>query len=232
MQKMATLFEMSAILRLDHSAYDRDLRSVESETNSVGSKIGNIFSKLGTVGKVGIAALGASFSAVSAVVGKSIKEYADYEQLWGGVQKLYGNAGKSINEYAKSVGKSVKDVRGEYKNLEKAQNLMLKQANKAYKTSGVSANKYMEQATSFSAALINSLHGDTVKAAKQTDVAMRAISDNFNTFGGDIDMISYSFQGFAKQNYTMLDNLKLGKKSIAEGKSGKIGEKPSIYVYC
>jgi hypothetical protein len=203
MQKMATLFEMSAILRLDHSAYDRDLRSVESETNSVGSKIGNIFSKLGTVGKVGIAALGASFSAVSAVVGKSIKEYADYEQLWGGVQKLYGNAGKSINEYAKSVGKSVKDVRGEYKNLEKAQNLMLKQANKAYKTAGVSANKYMEQATSFSASLIKSLNGDTVKAAKQTDVAMRAISDNFNTFGGDIDMISYSFQGFAKQNYTI-----------------------------
>jgi Sec-independent protein translocase protein TatA len=176
---------------------------VESETNSVGSKIGNIFSKLGTVGKVGIAALGASFSAVSAVVGKSIKEYADYEQLWGGVQKLYGNAGKSINEYAKSVGKSVKDVRGEYKNLEKAQNLMLKQANKAYKTAGVSANKYMEQATSFSASLIKSLNGDTVKAAKQTDVAMRAISDNFNTFGGDIDMISYSFQGFAKQNYTI-----------------------------
>jgi hypothetical protein len=203
MQKMATLFEMSAILRLDHSAYDKDLRSIESETNSVGSKIGNIFSKLGTVGKVGIAALGASFSAVSAVVGKSIKEYADYEQLWGGVQKLYGNAGKSINEYAKSVGKSVKDVRGEYKNLEKAQNLMLKQANKAYKTAGVSANKYMEQATSFSASLIKSLNGDTVKAAKQTDVAMRAISDNFNTFGGDIDMISYSFQGFAKQNYTI-----------------------------
>jgi phage-related protein len=210
MQKMATLFEMSAILRLDHSAYDRDLRSVESETNSVGSKIGNIFSKLGTVGKVGIAALGASFTAVSAAVGKSIKEYADYEQLWGGVQKLYGTAGKSIEEYAKSVGKSVDEVRADYGNLEKAQNLMLKQANEAYKTSGVSANKYMEQATSFSASLINSLNGDTVKAAKQTDVAMRAISDNFNTFGGDIDMISYSFQGFAKQNFTMLDNLKLG----------------------
>jgi hypothetical protein len=232
MQIMATLFEMSAILRLDHSAYDRDLHSVESETNSVGSKLGNIFSKLGTVGKVGLTALGASFTAVSAAVGKSIKEYADYEQLWGGVQKLYGNAGKSIEEYAKSVGKSVDDVRGEYSNLEKAQNLMLKQANEAYKTSGVSANKYMEQATSFSASLINSLNGDTVKAAKQTDVAMRAISDNFNTFGGDIDMITYSFQGFAKQNFAMLDNLKLGKKSIAEGKSGKIGEKPSIYVYC
>jgi phage-related protein len=207
---MATAFEMAAILRLDKSQFDRELNGAESSAESGGSKIGNIFSKLGTVGKVGLAALGASFAAVSAAVTKSIKEYADYEQLWGGVQKLYGTAGKSIEEYAKSVGKSVDDVRGEYGNLEKAQNLMLTQANNAYKTAGVSANQYMEQATSFSAALINSLNGDTVKAAQQTDVAMRAISDNFNTFGGDIDTISYSFQGFAKQNYTMLDNLKLG----------------------
>jgi hypothetical protein len=207
---MATAFEMAAILRLDKSQFDRELNGAENSAESGGSKIGNIFSKLGTVGKVGLAALGASFAAVSAAVTKSIKEYADYEQLWGGVQKLYGTAGKSIEEYAKSVGKSVDDVRGEYGNLEKAQNLMLTQANNAYKTAGVSANQYMEQATSFSAALINSLNGDTVKAAQQTDVAMRAISDNFNTFGGDIDTISYSFQGFAKQNYTMLDNLKLG----------------------
>jgi hypothetical protein len=200
---MATAFEMAAILRLDKSQFDRELNGAENSAESGGSKIGNIFSKLGTVGKVGLAALGASFAAVSAAVTKSIKEYADYEQLWGGVQKLYGTAGKSIKEYAKSVGKSVDDVRGEYGNLEKAQNLMLTQANNAYKTAGVSANQYMEQATSFSAALINSLNGDTVKAAQQTDVAMRAISDNFNTFGGDIDTISYSFQGFAKQNYTI-----------------------------
>lgn len=200
---MATAFEMAAILRLDKSQFDRELNGAENSAESGGSKIGNIFSKLGTVGKVGLAALGASFAAVSAAVTKSIKEYADYEQLWGGVQKLYGTAGKSIEEYAKSVGKSVDDVRGEYGNLEKAQNLMLTQANNAYKTAGVSANQYMEQATSFSAALINSLNGDTVKAAQQTDVAMRAISDNFNTFGGDIDTISYSFQGFAKQNYTI-----------------------------
>lgn len=218
---MATAFELSAILRLDRSEYDKGLNEAESNAEKGGGKIGKIFSTLGKTAAVGLAA---SFAVVSTAVTKSIQEYAEYEQLWGGVQKLYGTAGKSIEEYAASVGKSVDSVRGEYGNLEKAQNLMLKQANEAYKTSGVSANAYMEQATSFSAALINSLNGDTVKAAEQTDVAMRAISDNFNTFGGDIDMISYSFQGFAKQNYTMLDNLKLGLKAVAEYKLGKIGE--------
>lgn len=229
---MATAFELAAFLRLDKSDYDNGIRNVQSETSKLGSAVNGIFSAIGKVGKVAAVGLTASFAAVSAVIGKSIKEYAEYEQLWGGVQKLYGNAGKSIEEYAKSVGKSVDEVRVDYDNLEKAQNLMLQQANEAYKTSGLSANKYMEQATSFSAALINSLGGDTVAAAKQTDVAMRAMSDNINTFGGDIQNVQNAFQGFAKQNYTMLDNLKLGKKSIAEGKSGKIGEKPSIYVYC
>lgn len=203
-------FELAAFLRLDKSSYDSGVKEVEHETSGLGSKVNTIFSAIGKVGKVAATGLAVSFAAVSAVIGKSIKEYADYEQLWGGVQKLYGTAGKSIEEYAQSVGKSVDQVRGEYSNLETAQNLMLQQANEAYKTSGLSANKYMEQATSFSAALINSLGGDTVAAAKQTDVAMRAISDNFNTFGGDIQNVQNAFQGFAKQNYTMLDNLKLG----------------------
>lgn len=202
-----TIFDLSAILRLDKSQYDRGLDEAESEATKKGNKIG---SALGAIGKVGAVALTASFAAVSSIVKKSISEYAEYEQLWGGVQKLYGTAGKSIEEYASSVGKSVDSVRVEYRNLEEAQRLMLKQANEGYKTAGISANEYMKQATSFSAALINSLNGDTVKAAQQTDVAMRAISDNFNTFGGDIGMLSYTFQGFAKQNYTMLDNLKLG----------------------
>lgn len=83
-------------------------------------------------------------------------------------------------------------------------------AEEAYKTSGLSANEYMEQATSFSAALINSLGGDTKKAAEITDVAMRAMSDNVNTFGTDMAAVQNAFQGFSKQNYTMLDNLKLG----------------------
>lgn len=202
-----TVFDLSAILRLDTSQYDRGLDQAEGKASKLGGAFSKVFSGIATVGKVGLAGLTASFAAVSAVVGKSIKEYADYEQLWGGVQKLYGTAGKSIEEYAQSVGKSVDEVRGEYGNLETAQNLMLQQANEAYKTSGLSANAYMEQATSFSAALINSLGGDTVAAAKQTDVAMRAMSDNVNTFGGDIQNVQNAFQGFAKQNYTMLNYL-------------------------
>ena len=196
-------FELAAFLRLDKSSYDSGVKEVEHETSGLGSKVNSVFSAIGKVGKVAATGLAVSFAAVSAVVGKSIKEYADYEQLWGGVQKLYGTAGKSIEEYAQSVGKSVDEVRGEYGNLETAQNLMLQQANEAYKTSGLSANAYMEQATSFSAALINSLGGDTVAAAKQTDVAMRAMSDNVNTFGGDIQNVQNAFQGFAKQNYTI-----------------------------
>ena len=117
-----------------------------------------------------------------AIVGGAVEGYASYEQLAGGVKKLYGDASNTVMRFAQD----------------------------AYKTSGMSANQYMEQATSFSAALVSSLGGDTAAAARQTDVAMRAISDNVNTFGSDMDSVQNAFQGFAKQNYTMLDNLKLG----------------------
>lgn len=117
-----------------------------------------------------------------AVVGGAVSSYSAYEQLAGGVDKLYQGASDKVKQYAQN----------------------------AYKTSGMSANQYMEQATSFSAALINSLGGDVDKAADLTDVAMRAMSDNVNTFGSDMQSVQYAFQGFAKQNYTMLDNLKLG----------------------
>lgn len=145
-----------------------------------------------------------------AIVGGAIEGYASYEQLAGGVAKLYGNANQSVQEYAATVGKSVSEVEGDWKRNEDAQRMMMENAQKAFETAGMSANQYMEQATGFSAALISSLGGDTVKAAEQTDVAMRAISDNVNTFGSDMDSVQMAFQGFAKQNYTMLDNLKLG----------------------
>ena len=160
--------------------------------------------------KVGAAAVGAASTAVGALVTQSVKAYADYEQMVGGVQKLYGNMGMGLEEYAAAQGKSVDEVKGQWENLEKAQNMVLENAQNAYRTAGMSANKYMEIATSFSASLINSLDGDSVAAAEATDKAMTAIADNWNTFGGDIGMIQGAFQGFAKGNYTMLDNLKLG----------------------
>ena len=173
-----TVFELVAKLTLDSSEYESDLKK-QSES---GSKLAGAWGKIGGAVKVGAAAIGAASAAVGALTKKSVDAYAEFEQLSGGVKKLYGDAADELMGYA----------------------------NDAYKTAGMSANQYMEQATSFSAALINSLGGDTSAAAKQTDVAMRAISDNFNTFGGDISNVQNAFQGFAKQNYTMLDNLKLG----------------------
>lgn len=206
-----TFMELMATLSLDTSKYDEGLDKAKSEAEGVGGKVLNALGKVGAaVGKATLIAVGAAATGVAAITKQSVQAYAEYEQLEGGVKKLYGNMGMSLEDYAESVGKSTAEVSSDYANLEKAQNIVLDNAKEAYKTSGMSMNQYMDMATSFSASLINSLGGDTVKAAEQTDVAMKAISDNFNTFGGDIGMIQGAFQGFAKQNYTMLDNLKLG----------------------
>lgn len=188
--------------------------ATDEALGSVGDKSSSTFDALKIAG---IAAFTAVAAAVVGFAKQAFEAYAQYEQLAGGVSKLYGTAGKSIEEYAASVGKSVSDVEGEYSRLQAAQDLVFKNANDAWKTAGMDANQYMEVATSFSASLINSLGGDTVAAAQQTDVAMRAISDNVNTFGTDMGSVTQAFQGFAKQNYTMLDNLKLGYGGTKEG---------------
>ncbi len=174
--------------------------------SKVESKGTSVFS---TVAKVGTAAFSAVGSAALTFGGMALSAYSNCEQLSGGVAKLYGS-GQTLVAYAEQQGKAVAEVRDEYNSLNPAVALMSDNASKAWRTAGMSANQYMEQATSFSAALINSLGGDTVKAAQQTDVAMRAMSDNVNTFGSNMTDVQNAFQGFAKQNYTMLDNLKLG----------------------
>lgn len=172
-------FDLMAKLSLDSSDYDRGLKAAGGKLSSFASKIGG---GLATAAKVGTAAMGVAASAVGALTAAAVSGYSEFEQLKGGVEKLYGSAADQLMNYA----------------------------NQAYKTAGMSANQYMEQATSFSASLINSLGGDTKKAAEQTDVAMRAMSDNVNTFGSSMEDVQNAFQGFSKQNYTMLDNLKLG----------------------
>ena len=137
----------------------------------------------------------------------AITSYADYEQLVGGVETLFGAGGQSLEEYAKSVGKSVDEAKGEYDKLLKAQTTVLNNASEAYKTAGMSANEYMENVTGFSAALVSSLGGDTEKAADVANRAMLDMSDNANKMGSDLGSIQNAYQGFAKQNYTMLDNL-------------------------
>lgn len=117
-------------------------------------------------------------------VGKqALSGYAEFEQLEGGVKKLFGD------DMAKAV---------------------IENANNAFQTAGLSANEYMNTVTSFSASLISSLDGDTKKATEISDMAIRDMSDNANTFGTDMSSIQNAYQGFAKSNYTMLDNLKLG----------------------
>lgn len=182
------------------------------EISQISQGITGKLSQLGGVAAQAAGALSALW-ATSKVVefGKAAFDaYSQFEQLEGGVAKLYGNAGMSIEEYADSVGKSVDKVRADYVRNAEAQELVMKNAQQAWKTAGMDANSYMEMATSFSASLINSLGGDTKEAANLTDEAMKAMSDNVNTFGSDMGSVQNAFQGFAKQNYTMLDNLKLG----------------------
>ena len=182
------------------------------------SKIDGIASKVtGTLGNAaGLAAKGvaAGVAAVTAATGaitkSSLDAYGAYEQNVGGIQKLFGNMGKSLEEYAELTGNAVDAVADKWGVLERSQNMVLQNAANAYKTAGMSANQYMEQVTGFSAALITSLGNDTVAAANYADMAMVDMSDNANTFGTDMESIQWAYQGFAKQNYTMLDNLKLG----------------------
>lgn len=173
-----------------------ELRKQTTALNDLGNetrKAGNAtdetsgkFSKLGEVAKgaakVALAVVGATATAVGALVKQAVESYAEYEQLVGGVDTLFGSASAEVQ----------------------------KKADNAYKTAGMSANEYMETVTGFSASLIQSLGGDTEKAAKYADMAITDMSDNANKMGTDMSLIQNAYQGFAKQNYTMLDNLKLG----------------------
>ncbi len=170
--------------------------------------------KLGSLASKGMAAVAGAVTVASgamAALGKSaLDAYADYEQLTGGVSTLFGAQEMSLNEYAASVGKSVDAVRGEYDKLIAAQDSVMQNAAEAFRTAGMSQNEYMETVTSFSAALISSLGGDTLKAAEVADRAIVDMADNANKMGSSMESIQNAYQGFAKQNYTMLDNLKLG----------------------
>ena len=186
----------------------------DQASSKVDSLAGKITGALGTAAGVATKAVAAGVAAVTAATGaitkSSLDAYGAYEQNVGGIQKLFGNMGKSLDEYAELTGNAVDAVAEKWGVLEQSQNMVLQNAANAYKNAGMSANQYMEQVTGFSAALITSLGNDTVAAANYADMAMTDMSDNANTFGTDMESIQWAYQGFAKQNYTMLDNLKLG----------------------
>lgn len=159
--------------------FNGDIDESSSKAEKLSSKIGK---GLGAAAKIGAAAIGAAATAVGALTKKSLEEYAEYEQLVGGVETLFKDSADVVKQYA----------------------------NNAYQTAGLSANDYMETVTSFSASLLQSLGGDTEAAAKQADLAVTDMADNANKMGTAMGDIQNAYQGFAKQNYTMLDNLKLG----------------------
>lgn len=178
---------------------------LSGEGDKSGSKFGSTFASAAK------GAAKAATAAVTAIVSAAISEGSKLEQSIGGIETLFGAGGaESVEEYAQSVGKSVNEVRDEYDSLMRAQTEVLSNADNAYQTAGLSANEYMEQCTSFAAALISSLDGDTEAAASAADQAIIDMADNANKMGTSMEDIQNAYQGFAKQNYTMLDNLKLG----------------------
>ena len=141
---------------------------------------------------------------------QSVAGFADYEQLSGGIETLFGSAYKTVEEYAEGTGLSMKAAEQTFEVYQKRQQTVMDNANKAYKTAGMSANEYMETVTSFAASLNSSLGENAWKSAHYADAAIRDMSDNANKMGSDMSSIVNAYQGFAKGNYTLLDNLKLG----------------------
>ena len=164
-----------------------DDKDAAAQGEKAGEKAGKGFGgKLSTAAKIGGAATAAAVSAASAAVVKlgkdAVTAYADYEQLVGGVETLFKDSADIVKAYAED----------------------------AYKTAGMTANQYMETVTSFSASLLQGLGGDTAKAAEISDMAISDMADNANKMGSSLESIQAAYQGFAKGQYQLLDNLKLG----------------------
>lgn len=187
------VFDLFAKITLDSSEYEKGLKNAKSSASGLTGLFGKVGSAASTVGKgifnvatnvakVSVAATTAGATAISALTGLAINGYADYEQLVGGVETLYKTSADKVQQYAAD----------------------------AYKTAGLSANEYMNTATTFAAALVSSLGGDTEHAAELANTAIGDMSDNANKMGTDMESIQNAYNGFSKQNYTMLDNLKLG----------------------
>lgn len=170
------------------------------------NKTGEIASK---VGKAAIIGATAAATAIGTITKFVIQHYAEYEQLAGGVETLFGAQGLSLKKYAQSIGQTVEQARGKYDQLIQAQTEVMNNAKVAYKTAGMSANDYMNTITSFAAALKQSTANET-EAAKVANMAVIDMADNANKMGTNMEDIQNAYQGFSKQNYTMLDNLKLG----------------------
>lgn len=174
-------------VEIDDDGAESKVRQTNEKLNSAANTGSGAFSEVwtGALRTIGGKLVELGQTAISSAVDvakESLAQVASFEQNVGGVEKLFGESAGAVQENAK----------------------------KAFETAGMSANEYMENVTGFSASLINSLGGDTEEAAKLADIAIRGMSDNANTFGTSLDSITVAYQGFAKGNMTLLDNLKLG----------------------
>lgn len=180
------VFKLLGTIAVNNSDANNAIDETSDKAEKSEGKMSSAFGKIGKAavkfGKVAAVAIGAVATGLSAMVKSAVSDYADYEQLVGGVETLFKESADTV----------------------------ITNAANAYKTAGMSANEYMETVTSFSASLLQSLGNDTVAAASKADMAITDMSDNANKMGTDMEAIQNAYQGFAKQNYTMLDNLKLG----------------------
>ena len=185
------LLELVVKLVFDSKEYDEGLKKTEEKAKKTQNKLSDIFGKIAAItAKAVAAATATAATGITAMVKQSVSAYGQYEQLAGGIDKLFGKSSEKLKLYAEE----------------------------AYKTSGMSANQYFQNVTGFSAALINSLGGDTDQAVKLADKAMRDISDNANTYGKyTVEEIANVYQALAKGNYQTLDNLNLGFGGTKEG---------------
>lgn len=180
------IFRIVGSVLLKDEEFKKGIANVVDEGEKTSNKLGKALSKVGDIavkfGKMIAIGTGVAATGLIALTNTAIGAYADYEQLVGGVETLFKDSSEKVLQYA----------------------------NNAYKTAGLSANQYMETVTSYTASLLQSLNGDTAKAADIADMAITDMADNANKMGTSMEMIQNAYNGFAKQNFTMLDNLKLG----------------------
>lgn len=180
------VFDLQAKIGINTTEYKKGLSEASKEFSEFGGKVKDGAAKLA---KISTAAVGAAAAGVTALVKQSVSAYAEYEQLVGGIETLFG----------------------------KSANKVLENADKAFATAGMSANEYMETSIQGAAALINSLEGDTEKAAELMDISIQDMSDNVNKMGTTMESIQNAYRGFSRGNFTMLDNLSLGFAGTKDG---------------
>ena len=213
------LFELFVKIGVDDQA--------SNQISKITKGLGN---GLKTAAKVGTAAVGAAAAGITALTTAAVNNYAEYEQLVGGVETLFTDSRTSAEAFADSISgsadaikefqkanglavdgilgpKTMAAIEAKYGQMQeistKAVDMVKENAANAYRTAGMSANEYMSTVTSFSASLIQSLGGDTEAAAEYADRAIVSMSDNANKMGTSMEMIQNAYQGFAKQNYTI-----------------------------